>query len=75
MSLSNLFSPFMRLSFTKRITYGTVSIILFSTFIVYFFGTSTVSSSHLSISPVRGEFIVSITTTGELQAKNSIEIK
>ncbi len=32
------------------------------------------SASAVTVNPVRGEFIVSVTTTGELQAENSIEI-
>jgi hypothetical protein len=75
MNLSNFFSHFSSVSLTKRIAYGIVGIFILAAFVFFYFNTASVSSSHLSISPVKGEFIVSITTTGELQAKNSIEIK
>jgi len=34
----------------------------------------TASSSNILVSPQRGEFRVTVTTTGELQAKNSIQV-
>ncbi|MBI2428036.1 MAG: HlyD family efflux transporter periplasmic adaptor subunit [Ignavibacteriales bacterium] len=59
----------------KKMLYGSgggmVVILLFLFLITDQSGAST----ELVVKPTRGEFIVSITTTGELQAKNSIEIK
>lgn len=75
MKFPNFFSLFSRMSKTQRTTYGSAGIIVFITLILFFFDTKTVSSSYLIVTPTRGDFIVSITTTGELQAKNSIEIK
>lgn len=40
----------------------------------YFTGTDQESTSELLISPTLGDFRVTISTTGELRAKNSIEI-
>jgi RND family efflux transporter MFP subunit len=48
---------------------------LFLVFLIWFFSARTGSpNSDVIVTPVRGEFLVTVTTTGELQAKNSINI-
>ncbi len=43
--------------------------------LVWFFATrGTPGTNQIVVTPVRGEFLVTVTTTGELQAKNSISI-
>ena len=44
-------------------------------FIWYFSASGTTTKSDVLVSPTTGQFLVTVTTTGELQAKNSIDIK
>jgi multidrug efflux pump subunit AcrA (membrane-fusion protein) len=44
-------------------------------FIWYFSASGTATKSDVLVSPIKGQFLVTVTTTGELQAKNSIDIK
>jgi multidrug efflux pump subunit AcrA (membrane-fusion protein) len=65
---------FRSLTRKQLIVYGSalfVSVVVIS---VYLSG-STGPSTEILVSPKRSEFLVTVTTTGELQAKNSIEIK
>ncbi|MFA6467310.1 MAG: efflux RND transporter periplasmic adaptor subunit [Bacteroidota bacterium] len=75
MKISYIISTYSQLPLKKRIIYGISggSILIFIIF--FLLNSKGGASSELVVSPVKGEFIVSITTTGELQAKNSIEIK
>lgn len=41
----------------------------------FVFGGDTSDSVELTTSPEKGEFVVDVTTTGELRAKNSVEIR
>lgn len=51
-------------------------IILFVALVAWFtFGGDTAEAVELTTSPKKGEFVVDVTTTGELRAKNSVEIK
>jgi hypothetical protein len=75
MNFSNVVSLYSGLSLTRRIIYGIITVSITVFVIIFFFTSDAVSSANLFIIPTKGEFIVSITTTGELQAKNSIEIK
>lgn len=74
MKLSNIISRYTSLPFKKRMLYG---LILAAVIIVPLFllTQKSASSTDLFITPTYGEFSVTITTTGELEAKNSIEIK
>ncbi len=58
----------------KRILYGSTAGVLLILFFFMLRGEHS-RDNNIVITPTSGEFIVSITTTGELQAKNSIEIK
>jgi multidrug efflux pump subunit AcrA (membrane-fusion protein) len=51
-----------------------VAALLLICLIWYFSAQSTTTTSDLIVTPVRGEFLVTVTTTGELQAKSSINI-
>lgn len=75
MTISKILTAYKNLSRQKQII--TVSAAgLFLVLMLYFtVFSSSGSNSDIIISPVKGDFIVSIVTTGELQAKNSIEIK
>jgi multidrug efflux pump subunit AcrA (membrane-fusion protein) len=68
-------SPPVRSLLTRRpaATY-TVAALLVVVLLVYVFARSSSPSSDVIISPVRGEFLVTVTTSGELQAKSSINI-
>lgn len=75
MKVPNILVRFTALPKKQRILYGSgaagaVLIILF-----LLITQKTVSSADLSITPTYGDFAVTITVTGELEAKNSIEIK
>ncbi|MCH2449978.1 MAG: efflux RND transporter periplasmic adaptor subunit [Gracilimonas sp.] len=51
------------------------AIILLSLVAWFIFGGDTSDSVELTTSPKKGEFVVDVTTTGELRAKQSVEIK
>lgn len=55
------------------VTY-TAAGLIFITFIWYFSAGGTTTKSDVLVSPARGQFLVTVTTTGELQAKSSINI-
>lgn len=59
----------------KKLLYGSSAGVLLILLVLIIFGTQSGVSSDIIISPTKGEFVVTITTTGELQAKSSIEIK
>lgn len=75
MKIPNVFTLFFTLPPKKRILYGTLTALICIIVIFFLIQTKSGASNEIIVSPVKGEFIVSITTTGELQAKNSIEIK
>ena len=57
----------------------TIVVISFSAFFVFTLGwylttRSSGTKSELIMSPKKGDFVVTVTTTGELQAKNSIQV-
>ncbi len=65
------------LSLFKRrpiVSYSVLGVILVC-FIWYFSASGTTTKSDVLVSPTKGQFLVTVTTTGELQAKNSIDIK
>jgi len=65
------------LSLFKRrpiVSYSVLGVILVS-FIWYISASGTTTKSDVLVSPTKGQFLVTVTTTGELQAKNSIDIK
>ena len=76
--------PFLRspivttiVSLFKRrpiVSYSALGVILVC-FIWYFSASGTTTKSDVLVSPTKGQFLVTVTTTGELQAKNSIDIK
>ncbi len=57
---------------TLFISLGSIAIILLAAW--YFFGKSSEANTDILISPHRGLFQVTVTATGELQAKKSIKI-
>lgn len=59
----------------KRIAFIAALLLVLGAAGWYFFGSPTETSTNITVSVKRGPFVVSVTTTGELQAKNSIEIK
>ncbi|HAP36316.1 MAG TPA: RND transporter [Bacteroidetes bacterium] len=74
MKLPNIVLRFNSLPLKKRILYG--SILAVVVIVPLFLLTQkSASSTDLYVMPTNGEFTVTITTTGELEAKNSIEIK
>jgi RND family efflux transporter MFP subunit len=75
MKIPDLLVQFNSLPLKKRIIYGSLggaSVIILLWLLIQ---TQSNASNDIIIRPTKGEFIVSITTTGELSAKNSIEIK
>ena len=62
--------------FNRRpiVFYSALCVFLVS-FIWYFSASGTATKSDVLVSPIKGQFLVTVTTTGELQAKNSIDIK
>lgn len=74
MKLSNIISRFTLLPLKKRILYGSILAVIVIVPLVLLTQKSA-SSTDLYVTPAYGEFFVTITTTGELEAKNSIEIK
>jgi multidrug efflux pump subunit AcrA (membrane-fusion protein) len=73
MKLPNTFLRFTSLPLKKRILYGSILAIIIIV-PIFLLTQKSASSTDLYVTPAYGEFIVTITTTGELQAKNSIEI-
>ncbi|NUN71265.1 MAG: HlyD family efflux transporter periplasmic adaptor subunit [Bacteroidetes bacterium] len=75
MTIPNPITYFISLPKRKRIIAGSAAggFLLFILYLTAFGGSS--SARDILVAPVKGDFIVSIVTTGELQAKNSIEIK
>ena len=58
----------------KKYVYSSISLI--TLFIVYFiFFSSEKNNTNVLIKPSYGEFFISVTSTGELKAKNSLDIK
>ena len=74
MKLPNFLSRFSTLSLKKRLLYGSIGAVAIIGAIMLVTQKSA-SSADLYVIPAFGEFFVTITTTGELEAKNSIEIK
>lgn len=75
MKLSAYILQYKTLSKNKKIAFViTIGTIIIGSLYVLMSGKID-SSSELLIRPTVGDFAVTITTTGELQAKNSIEIK
>ena len=70
-----IFTSFVRSRTRKQlIIYG--SALLAGLLILSFLFAGRASPTlEIAVSPKRGEFLVTVTTTGELQAKNSIEVK
>ncbi len=62
--------------FNRRpiVSYSVLGVILVS-FVWYFSASGTTAKSDVLVSPTKGQFLVTVTTTGELQAKSSIDIK
>lgn len=60
---------------TRRITlYSSVSLVSVVILIWIISSGGTTSEADILVSPKKGEFLVTVTTTGELQAKNSIRV-
>jgi len=68
-------SPNISSLLTRRpaVTYA-VSAVLLVCLIWYFFARSATTTADVIVTPVRGQFLVTVTTSGELQAKSSINI-
>ncbi|MBP9212573.1 MAG: HlyD family efflux transporter periplasmic adaptor subunit [Bacteroidetes bacterium] len=75
MKLPNVIVRFMALPKKQRILYGSGAAGAFLVVLFLLISQKTVSAADLSITPTYGDFAVTITVTGELEAKNSIEIK
>lgn len=75
MKIPSILSFYMKLPRQKRIITGAGTGVLLLLFLYLTVFSSSGSGSDIIVTPVKGDFIVSIVTTGELQAKNSIEIK
>ena len=75
MKLPNVTVRFMALPKKQRIFYGSGAAGAFLVVLFLLISQKTVSAADLSITPSYGDFAVTITVTGELEAKNSIEIK
>jgi hypothetical protein len=61
--------------FNRRpiVSYSVLGVILVS-FVWYFSASGTTTKSDVLVTPTKGQFLVTVTTTGELQAKSSIDI-
>jgi multidrug efflux pump subunit AcrA (membrane-fusion protein) len=72
---SPIFMKFLEL-FKRRpvVSYSVLGVILVM-FVWYFSASGTTTKSDVLVSPTKGQFLVTVTTTGELQAKSSIDIK
>lgn len=75
MKIPNIISLFFTLPPKKRILYGSLTALIGIIIFFFLMRTRSSTSNEIIVLPTKGEFTVSITTTGELQAKNSIEIK
>ena len=64
-----------KFNFRQRVIYGSAGGATLLLILFIMFGEKGDASTEILISPSKGDFIVSVTTTGELQALNSIEIK
>lgn len=67
--------PALRSLLTRRpaVTYAAAALLI--VFIIWFFSfPATAGKSEVIVTPLKGEFLVTVTTTGELQAKSSISI-
>ncbi|MCX6143085.1 MAG: HlyD family efflux transporter periplasmic adaptor subunit [Ignavibacteriales bacterium] len=65
------------LSLFKRrpiVSYSVLGVVLVC-FVWYFSASGTTAKSDVLVAPTKGQFLVTVTTTGELQAKSSIDIK
>jgi hypothetical protein len=69
-----LFVRIKNFSIKQRFLYGSIGIVLIFVILIFLFSKNAGVSNDLVISPTRGDFEVIVTTTGELQAKSSIEI-
>jgi len=58
----------------RTIIYSATSLVLVIFLVWIFSSGGATSSSNIIVTPQRGEFDVTVTTTGELQAKNSIQV-
>jgi multidrug efflux pump subunit AcrA (membrane-fusion protein) len=56
------------------VSYSVLGVILVC-FVWYFSASGTTTKSDVLVSPTKGQFLVTVITTGELQAKSSIDIK
>lgn len=74
MKIPNIIATFNNLPKRQRIIAGSGTGLLVLVLIYISFFSSSVSDNDIIITPVKGDFAVTIVTTGELQAKNSIEI-
>ncbi len=59
----------------KRILLVSGAVVVTALAAWFLFGAKSEAAADILASPKRGEFTVTVTTSGELQAKNSIEIK
>jgi hypothetical protein len=75
MKLPNLIARFTALPKKQRILYGSGAAGALVIILFLLITQKTVSAADLSVTPTYGDFAVTITVTGELEAKNSIEIK
>ncbi len=73
--LYNRYSPGVKSVLTRRpiVTYAAGAILLV-VLLVYIFARGSAPNSDVIVSPARGQFLVTVTTSGELQAKSSINI-
>jgi multidrug efflux pump subunit AcrA (membrane-fusion protein) len=70
-----LVPPALRSLLTRRpaVTYAAAALLVVC--IIWFFSfPATAAKSEVVVTPVKGQFLVTVTTTGELQAKSSINI-
>lgn len=59
----------------KKFIIAIISIVVLGAAAWFMLQDDTVHENTIIVQPERGQFVVSVTTTGELQAKNSIEIQ
>lgn len=74
MKLFNPLSLIKQYSTKQRFLFGSIGIVLILSILFFIFNKDSGDSADLVVSPTRGDFEVIVTTTGELQAKSSIEI-